>query len=327
MFIMHTGYGICHTYPMNFALRKDVFFMIQSLSCYRIFYTVAKTGNISKAAKELYISQPAISKSIQKLEESMNCELFRRSSRGVSLTEEGELLYSHVKVAFETLALGEDRLRNSIELGVGHLKIGVSSTLCKYMLLPYLKEFIKLYPHINISITCQSTNDTLKLLEENKIDVGLIGKPESLKNIDFYYLAEIKDIFVATKDYLRNLKARGVKDDRILQSSTIMLLDKNNMTRQYIDDYLQENHIVVQDSIDISSMDLLIEFAKISVGVACVIREFVKKELADGSLIEIPLGFPIHKREVGFAYKKSVKPSKSLELFVDFYKSHELLHS
>ena len=301
--------------------------MIQSLSCYRIFYTVAKTGNISKAAKELYISQPAISKSIQKLEESMNCELFRRSSRGVSLTEEGELLYSHVKVAFETLALGEDRLRNSIELGVGHLKIGVSSTLCKYMLLPYLKEFIKLYPHINISITCQSTNDTLKLLEENKIDVGLIGKPESLKNIDFYYLAEIKDIFVATKDYLRNLKARGVKEDRILQSSTIMLLDKNNMTRQYIDDYLQENHIVVQDSIDISSMDLLIEFAKISVGVACVIREFVKKELADGSLIEIPLGFPIHKREVGFAYKKSVKPSKSLELFMDFYKSHELLHS
>lgn len=311
----------------EFCFTKGCFFMIQSLSCYRIFYTVAKTGNISKAAKELYISQPAISKSIQKLEESMNCELFRRSSRGVSLTEEGELLYSHVKVAFETLALGEDRLRNSIELGVGHLKIGVSSTLCKYMLLPYLKEFIKLYPHINISITCQSTNDTLKLLEENKIDVGLIGKPESLKNIDFYYLAEIKDIFVATKDYLRNLKARGVKEDRILQSSTIMLLDKNNMTRQYIDDYLQENHIVVQDSIDISSMDLLIEFAKISVGVACVIREFVKKELADGSLIEIPLGFPIHKREVGFAYKKSVKPSKSLELFVDFYKSHELLHS
>lgn len=311
----------------EFCFTKGCFFMIQSLSCYRIFYTVAKTGNISKAAKELYISQPAISKSIQKLEESMNCELFRRSSRGVSLTEEGELLYSHVKVAFETLALGEDRLRNSIELGVGHLKIGVSSTLCKYMLLPYLKEFIKLYPHINISITCQSTNDTLKLLEENKIDVGLIGKPESLKNIDFYYLAEIKDIFVATKDYLRNLKTRGVKEDRILQSSTIMLLDKNNMTRQYIDDYLQENHIVVQDSIDISSMDLLIEFAKISVGVACVIREFVKKELADGSLIEIPLGFPIHKREVGFAYKKSVKPSKSLELFVDFYKSHELLHS
>ncbi|MCF2641451.1 MAG: LysR family transcriptional regulator [Roseburia sp.] len=300
--------------------------MIQSLSCYRIFYTVARTKNISKAAKELYISQPAISKSIQKLEESMNCELFRRSSRGVILTEEGELLYSYVKVAFETLALGEDKLKNSIELGVGHLKIGVSSTLCKYMLLPYLKEFIKKYPHINISIACQSTNETLRLLEENKIDIGLIGKPDNLKNIDFHFLTEIKDIFVATKDYLRNLKARGVKESQILQNSTLMLLDKNNMTRQYIDDYLQENQIIVQDSIDISSMDLLIEFAKISVGVACVIKEFVTEELEDGSLIEIPLGFPIHKREVGFAYKKSMKPSKSLELFVDFYKTHELLN-
>ena len=301
--------------------------MNQNLSSYRIFYTVANTGNISKAAKELYISQPAISKSIQKLEESVGCKLFSRSSRGVVLTDEGKLLYEHVSEAFETLTMGEEKLKRSIELGVGHLKIGVSSTLCKYLLLPYLKEFIRQNPHISISISCQSTNDTLKLLEDNKIDIGLIGKPENLKNIHFDFLEEIEDIFVAAKDYLRNLKARGIQKDHILQSSTLMLLDKNNMTRQYIDDYLQENHIVVQDSIDISSMDLLIEFAKISVGVACVIREFVKKELADGSLIEIPLGFPIHKREVGFAYKKSVKPSKSLELFVDFYTSHELLHS
>lgn len=296
--------------------------MIQSLSCYRIFYTVAKTKNISKAAKELFISQPAISKSIQKLEESMNCELFRRSSRGVILTEEGELLFSHVKVAFETLELGEDKLRNSIELGVGHLKIGVSSTLCKNILLPYLKPFIEKYPHINISITCQSTNETLKLLEENKIDVGLIGHPESIRGLDFYSVAQIEDIFVATSAYLENLKNRGVTDDMILQNSTLMLLDKNNMTRHYIDDYLQENHIIVGDSIDVSSMDLLIEFAKISLGVACVIRGFVEKELADGTLVEIPLGFPIHRREVGFAYKKSVKPSKSLELFVDFYKNY-----
>lgn len=293
--------------------------MIQSLSCYRIFYTVAKTGNISKAAKELYISQPAISKSIQKLEDNLGCELFRRSSRGVLLTEEGELLYTHVSSALETLALGEDKLKNSLELGVGHLKIGVSSTLCKYILLPYLKDFTKRYPHINISITCQSSNDTLQLLEENKIDIGLIGKPENLKTIDFFYLAEIEDIFVASPAYLTNLNRRGVENSDILSNSTLMLLDKNNMTRQYIDDYMQENQIVIRDLIEISSMDLLIEFAKINLGVACVIREFVKDELTDGTLIEIPLGFPMHKREVGFAYKKTLKPSKSLELFIQFY--------
>jgi DNA-binding transcriptional LysR family regulator len=296
--------------------------MNQNLSSYRIFYTVANTGNISKAAKELYISQPAISKSIQKLEESVGCKLFSRSSRGVVLTDEGKLLYEHVSEAFETLTMGEEKLKRSIELGVGHLKIGVSSTLCKYLLLPYLKEFIRQNPHISISISCQSTNDTLKLLEDNKIDIGLIGKPENLKNIHFDFLEEIEDIFVAAKDYLRNLKARGIQKDHILLSSTLMLLDKNNMTRQYIDDYLQENQIFIKDSIDISDMDLLIDFARIGVGVACVIKNFVREDLENGTLVEIPLGFPIHKREVGFAYKTTTKPSKSLAEFIHFYKTY-----
>ena len=296
--------------------------MNQNLSSYRIFYTVANTGNISKAAKELYISQPAISKSIQKLEESVGCKLFSRSSRGVVLTDEGKLLYEHVSEAFETLTMGEEKLKRSIELGVGHLKIGVSSTLCKYLLLPYLKEFIRQNPHISISISCQSTNDTLKLLEDNKIDIGLIGKPENLKNIHFDFLEEIEGIFVAAKDYLRNLKARGIQKDHILQSSTLMLLDKNNMTRQYIDDYLQENQIIIKDSIDISDMDLLIDFARIGVGVACVIKNFVREDLENGTLVEIPLGFPIHKREVGFAYKTTTKPSKSLAEFIHFYKTY-----
>ena len=294
--------------------------MNQNLSSYRIFYTVANSGNISKAAKELYISQPAISKSIQKLEESVGCKLFSRSSRGVVLTEEGRLLYSHVSEAFETLTLGEEKLRRSIELGVGHLKIGVSTTLCKYLLLPYLKEFIREKPHISISISCQSTNETLKLLEDNKIDIGLIGKPGSLKNIHFDFLAEIEDSFVATKDYLRNLRARGVAPDQILQNSTLMLLDKNNMTRQYIDDYFLNNEIHVKDYIDISEMDLLIEFARIGVGVGCVIKNFVKKDLEDGTLVEIPLKNPITKREVGFAYNTNTRASKSLVEFINFYK-------
>lgn len=296
--------------------------MNQNLSSYWIFYTVANAGNISKAAKELYISQPAISKSIQKLEESLNCKLFSRSSRGVILTEEGNLLYDHVKEAFETLGTGEEKLKRSIELGIGHLKIGVSSTLCKYVLLPYLKEFIRLYPHISISIHCQSTNETLKLLDENKIDIGLIGKSDNFKNIHFDFLETIKDTFVATSDYIHNLNTRGIKNEEILQNSTLMLLDKNNITRQYIDTYFQDNHITIVDSIDISDMDLLIEFAKIGVGVACVIKSFIAQELKDGTLIEIPLDIPICEREIGFAYKENLRPSKSLQCFIDFYKNY-----
>ena len=298
--------------------------MEQNLSSYRIFYAVANTGNISKAAKELYISQPAISKSIQKLEENIGVKLFERSSRGVTLTTEGELLYTHVKSAFETLTLGEDKLRRSIALGVGNLTIGVSSTLCKYILLPYLRDFIKKYPHINISIACHSTNHTLKLLEEGKLDIGLVGKPEILRNIDFYPFQEVEDIFVAAKEYLHNLKVRGVERNQILQSATLLLLDKENMTRQYIDGYFQTNHIIPQDTIEVSNMDLLIDMSKIGLGAGCVIRNFVRNELKAGTLLEIPLTIPIRKRMIGFAYNKEAKISKSLGRFIEFYEGYQL---
>ena len=298
--------------------------MKQNLSSYRIFYAVANNGNISRAAKELYISQPAISKSIQKLEENLGVKLFARSSRGVTLTPEGELLYTHVKSAFETLTIGEDKLRRSIALGIGNLTIGASSTLCKYVLLPYLKDFIKEYPHINISIACHSTNQTLKLLEEGKLDIGLVGKPENLKNMDFYPLREIKDIFVATHDYLCNLQVRGVKRQHIFQSSTLLLLDRENITRQYIDNYFQENHILLHNIIEVSNMDLLIEMTKTSLGIGCVIQDFVKAELQNKTLTEIPLKTPIDKREIGFAYNKNTKISKSLNHFIKFYEDYHL---
>lgn len=298
--------------------------MNQSLSAYRIFYAVANNGNISKTAKELYISQPAISKSIQKLEENLGVKLFARSSRGVTLTPEGELLYAHVKSAFETLSMGEDKLRRSIALGIGNLTIGTSSTLCKYILLPYLKDFIKQYPHINISISCHSTNHTLRLLEDGKLDIGLVGKPENRKNINFYSIKEIKDIFVATQDHLHKLSVRGVNCRHILQNSTLLLLDRENMTRQYIDNYFQDNHIFLQDTIEVSNMDLLIEMTKIGLGAGCVIQDFVQTELNSGALIEIPLEVPIQKREIGFAYNKNVKISKSLEHFIQFYGQYKL---
>lgn len=296
--------------------------MDQSLSSYKTFYTVASTGNISKAAKELYISQPAISKSIRRLEDSLGVALFNRSSRGVTLTEEGQLLYQHVRTAFDTLSDAEDQLKLAGTLGIGQLRIGVSTTLCKYVLLPYLQQFIRLYPHIKISITCQSTNQTLRLLEENRIDVGLIGKPDNIKPLHFYPIGEIEDIFVATSSYMDNLKLRsGSSGPNILETATFMLLDKENMTRQYIDDYLLENKIQVHNLLEVTTLDLLIEFAKIGLGIACVIKEFVHPELEAEKLIQIPLGIPIHKREIGFAYLKNRHRSQSMEHFIHYYQS------
>ena len=159
--------------------------MNQNLSQYKIFYEVAKAGNISKDAKELYISQPAISKAISKLEDSLSTVLFTRNSRGVQLTEEGQILFEHTSSAFEQLNAGELELKRVREFNMGQIRIGVSNTLCKYVLLPYLKGFIGKYPHVNIAIESQSTYQTLDMLEARKIDIGLVAEPKNRRCLHF----------------------------------------------------------------------------------------------------------------------------------------------
>ena len=291
--------------------------MEQHLSQYRIFYEVAKAGNISRAAKELYISQPAISKAIGKLESSLGVSLFTRNSRGVHLTDEGELLFVHTKAAFEFLDRGERELKRIREFNIGHLKIGVSNTLCRYILLPYLHQFIQQYPHIKITIECQSSAHTLSMLEHQQIDLGVVAEPENKKSLAFLPVMDIQDTFVSTKNYMDNLKLREGENTDIFQTGNIMLLDRENMTRRYIDDYMAAHNIVPNQVLEVTTMDLLIEFARIGMGIGCVIREFVADSLADGSLIEIPLPDPVRKRTIGFSYN-TLLPSSSLNLFLKF---------
>lgn len=183
--------------------------MISNLNNYVIFYTVAKAGNISKAANQLYISQPAISKSISKLEAELGTALFARSSKGVTLTEEGQVLYEYVERAFDSLNMGEENLKNYKELGIGHIRIGVSTSLCKHILLDYLKDFIKENPNIKFSIDCHSTLNTIKLLKNDDIDIGLICNTELPKGIVYSPVKEIHDVFVASPEYLDNFYERN----------------------------------------------------------------------------------------------------------------------
>ena len=296
-----------------------------SLSLYRIFNAVAESGNISKAASAMFISQPAVSKSILKLEEELGTALFIRNSRGVKLTEEGRILYNYTKSAFDALAEAENTLKNITSLGIAQLNLGASTTLCKYIMLPHIKEFIKANPHINFNIECQSTFDTLALLKDKKIDIGLIGKPKNEAGIEFLCVGTIKDIFVTTPSYMKNLclrTGRNLSSTELFSEANLMLLDEQNITRQYIDEYFIKYNIKSSHILQLSNMDLLIEFAKTGIGIACVIKEFVKNELNDGTLIEVPFLHSIKPRQIGYAFPKKAVLSKSAQLFSAYIKEN-----
>ena len=291
--------------------------MEQHLSQYRIFYEVARCGNISRAAKELYISQPAISKAIGKLEESLGTRLFLRNSRGVQLTPEGNVLFQHVAAAFDSLSRGEKELKRIHDFHIGQLKIGVSNTLCKYVLLPYLKSFVEKYPHVNITIESQSTAHTLEMLEARKIDIGLVAEPRARRGLNFTPVMEIHDGFVCTPAYMENLTLREGPAPDIFKTGNIMLLDCSNMSRKHLDTYLSDRDIEVNQLLEVTDMALLIEFARIGLGIACVILDFVSDDLKNGTLIEVPLDAPIPRRVIGFACPPQDQ-SQTLKEFLAF---------
>jgi DNA-binding transcriptional LysR family regulator len=182
--------------------------MYDNLNNYKAFYMVAKTGSISSAAEALFISQPAISKSVSKLEQGLQVRLFDRSTKGVKLTDEGEILYSHISSAFDAITKGEDEIHRINELGIGQLKIGVSTSLCKHILLDYLKNFIVENPHIKVIIDCHSTLNTLKLIQDGQIDIGLICETEIPSGYTYHEITSIHDVFVTSISYLKNLELR-----------------------------------------------------------------------------------------------------------------------
>lgn len=292
--------------------------MEQNLSTYRIFFEVAKQGNISKAAESLYISQPAISKTIVRLEDNLNVKLFKRNSRGVSLTEEGEVLFRHVQEAIHHIEEAENALQKMKDYHIGHLDIGASTTLCRYILLPYLKKFMEEFPNIQINLKNQDSAKNIQVLEAQDIDIALVAIPKHLSpNQKVILEQEVEDIFVASPKYIENLKALHGNNFSLFQNATVMLMDDKNVSRHYIDMYIRENQLDFKQVIALNTMDLLIDFAKIDMGISCVIRSFVEKDLENGSLVQIDIAPPIPSRKIGFMYHAN-NCSKSLESFLSF---------
>lgn len=268
-----------------------------------------------------------MSKSISKLEENFPTPLLQRTSKGVILTESGQILYQQLDTAFQAIKHGEEQILQNNALGVGSISIGVSTTLCKYVLMPYLKNFIAENPNVKVSISCQSTYETLSALENGTLDIGLVGESDRLGSLNFYPIQIIHDVFVASPEYLEKLAERAsivynknsladLTEGELMSVATFLLLNKNNVTRQYVDKYLQKKDISLENQIEVSTMDLLIDFAKIGLGTACVIKEFVENEFGKGELLEFVIEEPVPERKIGFAYTYRGQANPALQKFL-----------
>ena len=172
-----------------------------SLEAYRVFYTVASCGSITMAAGELSISQPAVSQSVKQLEEELNTKLFTRTSKGVRLTQEGELLYSYVAKGYEQIMLGEQKLIQLHNMELGEITIGASDMTLQFFLLPYLERFHEQYSNIRIRVTNGPTPETLEKLEDGRMDFCVVSTPfEAKETLEVIPVREIEDVFVGGRN-------------------------------------------------------------------------------------------------------------------------------
>ena len=170
--------------------------MITKLDLYKVFCQVGKSKSFSKASKELYMTQPAVSQAIMQLERELDIRLFNRTPKGVSLTNEGSLLFEYVNSAINLINVGEGKILEFKGLTVGELKIGVGDTISKYFLLPYLEVFHNRYPNLKFKIINGTTIELCALIKSGEIDIAICNFPIDDSSLQLIPCAEIKDIFV-----------------------------------------------------------------------------------------------------------------------------------
>ena len=285
------------------------------LDHYYIFNEVAKTQNFTKAAKLLFISQPAVSQSMSQLESDLGTRLFTRTSKGVRLTSEGKLLYEYTNVGLNLIKNGEERLADSKNLLIGQLKIGVGDTISRYYLIDYLEKFNSIYPKIKLRIINKTTLELVEMIKSGEIDLGVCNLPISDKSLQITPIENIQDIFVASDKFieLKN-KTISFKD---LEDYPLIMLDKRSRTRQYVESFLIEKAVNIEPEIELGSHDLLLEFAKIGLGISCVVKEYSYEQIEKNELFQVKTKEEIPKRNIGICTLKGVTLSSVAKRFAD----------
>ena len=288
--------------------------MAVKLELYRVFKEVADSGNISEAAKNLEVSQSAVSQSIKQLETTLQARLFARSPRGVSLTGEGQMLSQYVRSALGLLATGEDKLSQAQQLLLGTLVIGASDTVTSFFLIPYLDAFHRQHPNIRLKIISGRSAKVLSLLKSGAVDIAFASSPTD-PTISHWPCFSTHTGFVVGKDYPCDFDHVYTREE--ISKFPLILLERKASSRLFLEQEFLKNGISLTPEIELSSRSLLESLARIGLGVAGVTVEFVEDSLQRGEIRQLKTDFEIPQRSVDLCTLRDVHPTAAATAFMN----------
>ena len=258
-----------------------------NLELYRVFYAVAKCGSLTKAAEELYISQPAVSQSIKQIEAQLGGTVFNRTHRGMELSETGgKQIFSLVEQALKLLDSAEVKFNELKNTAKGVVRICASDTVINHYLLPVINEYHNKYPDVKIIITNTTSQEAVETLKSGKADLGIVNLPLSNKELVLSgKIMELNDIFVCSPDFEFN--AEQPLPLSAISDYPLLMLESSTSTRKAIVEYANSLGVDLHPDIEVAGHEVLIQLAKIGLGIACIPREYIKDLLDNGELVEI----------------------------------------
>lgn len=290
------------------------------LDLYKMFYMVARYGSLSKAAEELYVSQPAASQAIKQLEKQLDTPLFNRLHHGMELSSQGgKLIFDDVEKAIKLLSGVEERLAALKMSATGTLRIGASETIFQYVLSEKIVAYHELYPQVKIELISNVSPKIIELMKNDECDVGFLNLPIAPdEGIEIKHgIQLLNDIFIAGKRY-EELKGETLSISD-LRKYPLLLMEEHTVSRDAVDHYAVSHGVHFEPAVEINSWGFMKQLVVCGMGIGCIPREYALNKMSDGSLFELKVLPAMPSRSVGMALPKNVNMTFALQSFISMF--------
>lgn len=286
----------------------------------RAFIAVASSMSFATAAAQLHLSQPALSLSIKSLEEKLGGKLFRRTTRTVGLTPEGEALMPIAKRLLAQWENAEDEMKQRFALQYGKITIASMPSFAASLLPKAIRNFHKSYPHIQVAIDDVLSDIVVEMVRNNQVEIGISFEPASLVDLVFYPLYE--DVFIAIMPKGHPLQEHDRITWRALLEYSFITLQRPSSVRSMIDDSLNSAGIDAHVAFDAHQLATVGRMVSEGMGVAVVPALYQQQAIEQGSVCR-PVVEPEIRRRVGVICKPksnlSIAAAAMLDILIDTY--------
>lgn len=295
--------------------------MNSNFEYYKIFYYVAKYENLTKAATALKTSQPAVTRTIHKLEGELGCRLFTRSKTGMKLTPEGRTFYGYVAAGCAKFFKGENDLSNLISLENGTIYISATETALHCYLFQAMEEFNSLYPNVRFKILNNSTTESVNAVKEGKVDLAFVSANlQVAKPLRMKILRKYRDILIAGMRFEELKAGKEELSLKELVSYPWISLTAETITRRFLNEYFEKNGLTFAPDMELATTDMILPAVRHNLGLGFIPAEFADAELKSGQVFEIKVKEKLPERNIILIYDMEYPQSIAAKEFQKFLK-------